>query len=205
MGQSKKTVLEINSSGRMDESVSRALGRDLVAALESRYGEIDHIGRNLDSTIPYVNEAWINANFTPEEERSAEQRETLALSDSLVAQLSSADIVVIGVPIYNFSVPAALKAWIDMIARARLTFRYTENGPRGLLTGKRAYLVVTSGGVAVGSPMDFATPYLRQALSFVGIDDIEIIAADQLNSNAEESMDQARVRIAELAHKAAAA
>lgn len=89
-----------------------------------------------------------------------------------------------------------------MIARARLTFRYTENGPEGLLRDKKAYLVVATGGVPVGSPMDFATPYLRHALAFVGITDVEIVAADRLNSGAEESVDKARAQIADLIHLA---
>jgi FMN-dependent NADH-azoreductase len=114
--------------------------------------------------------------------------------------LKTADAVVIGVPVYNFSISAALKAWIDMVSRARLTFRYTENGPVGLLAGKKAYVVVATGGVPVGSPMDFATPYLRHALSFLGITDVEVIAADRVNSNAGESMDRARAQIAELIH-----
>jgi len=90
-----------------------------------------------------------------------------------------ADVLVIGVPIYNFGIPAALKAWVDMVARARLTFRYTEQGPEGLLRVKRAYLVVASGGTAAGSAVDFATGYLRHVLGFLGIDDVEIIAADR--------------------------
>jgi len=114
--------------------------------------------------------------------------------------LKNADTLVIGVPIYNFSIAAALKAWIDMIARARLTFSYSENGPVGLLQGKKAYLVVASGGVPIGSPVDFATPYLLHTLSFVGITDVEIVAAGRLNSDAGESLDRARADIAELVH-----
>ncbi|MCH8159834.1 MAG: NAD(P)H-dependent oxidoreductase, partial [Proteobacteria bacterium] len=129
-----------------------------------------------------------------------QQRKTLAYSDTLVAELQNADVLVIGVSMYNFSITATLKAWIDMIARARLTFRYTENGPQGLLSGKKAYLVVATGGVPVGSPMDFATPYLRHALAFVGITDVEIVAADRLNSEAEESLNKAREQIANLVH-----
>jgi len=103
---------------------------------------------------------------------------------------------------FVISIPASLKAWVDLIARARLTFRYTENGPEGLLTGKKAYIVIATGGVAVGSPADFATPYLRHALAFVGITDVEVIAAQKLNSQAEEAMDAARAKIAELVHLA---
>ena len=195
-------ILEVAASGRNDGSVSRMLSADLVGALEERHGNVELTRRDLSEGLPFVNEAWINANFTAAEERTAEQRATLAESDSLVAELKAADVLVIGVPIYNFGVPAALKAWIDMVARARLTFRYTENGPQGLLNGKKAYVIVASGGVPVDSAVDFATPYLRHALGFIGITDVEVIAAEQLNSRAEESIDAARVRIAELIHTA---
>lgn len=197
-------VLEVAASGRGKDSVSRMLSADLIGALEARHGNVDLTRRDLSRGLPFVDEAWINANFTAPEDRNSEQRTALAGSDALVAELQAADVIVIGAPIYNFGIPAALKAWVDMIARARLTFRYTENGPEGLLQGKKAYLVVASGGVPVDSPMDFATPYLRHALAFVGITDVEVIAAEQLNSKAEESIDSARVRIAELIHTAPA-
>jgi len=197
-------VLEVAASGRGKDSVSRMLSADLIGALEARHGNVDLTRRDLSRGLPFVDEAWINANFTAPEDRNSEQRTALADSDALVAELQAADVIVIGAPIYNFGIPAALKAWVDMIARARLTFRYTENGPEGLLQGKKAYLVVASGGVPVDSPMDFATPYLRHALAFVGITDVEVIAAEQLNSKAEESIDSARVRIAELIHTAPA-
>ena len=198
-------ILEINSSGRNGDSVSRMLTRDIVAALESQHGAIELTRRDLNDGIPLVDEDWIGANFTAVEDRSPEQRAKLAESDALVAELQKADAIVIGAPIYNFGVPASLKAWVDMIARARLTFRYTANGPEGLLTNKKAYVVIASGGVPVDSPVDFATPYLRQALNFVGITDIEIIAADQLNQKADDSIDAARMRIADLIYTAAVA
>ncbi len=195
-------ILEVAASGRSEGSVSRMLSTDLIGALEERHGNIELTRRDLNKGLPFVDEAWITANFTAPEERSAEQRATLAESDALVGELKAADVLVIGAPIYNFGVPAALKAWIDMVARARLTFRYTENGPKGLLEGKKAYVIIASGGVPVDSAVDFATPYLRHALAFIGITDVEVIAAEQLNSKAEESIDAARVRIAELIHTA---
>ena len=198
----KNKVLEVSASARKVSSASRQLTRDLIAALDDRYGDVETIRRDLANGIPLVDEAWIEANFTPDESRTDAHREALAFSDSLVAELGEANVIVIGAPLYNFSIPAALKAWIDMIARARLTFRYTENGPEGLLRDKKAYIVVATGGVPVGSPADFATPYLRHALAFVGITDVEVVAADRLNSQAEESMDAARARIAELIHLA---
>jgi FMN-dependent NADH-azoreductase len=198
-------VLELSSSGRQDGSITRQLSAELIAALEDRHGVVDITRRNVGAGVPFLNEAWIEANFTPDEERTAKHRETLAYSNELVDELKNADTLVIGVPVYNFSIAATLKAWIDMTARARLTFRYTENGPVGLLEGKKAYLVVATGGVPVGSPMDFATPYLRHALSFIGITDVEIVAADGVNNNAEESMDRARAHIAEAVHLSAVA
>ena len=198
-------VLEIASSARTEGSVSRELTTNLLAALADRHGDIDLTRRDLADGLPFVDADWVAANFTPDEERTDAHREKLALSDELVAELRAADVVVIGAPMYNFSIPATLKAWIDMIARARLTFRYTENGPVGLLEGKKAYIVVATGGVPVGSPVDFATPYLKHALSFVGITDVEFIAADGLNSNAADSIDNARAKIAELIHLSPAA
>lgn len=195
-------ILEVSASGRQAGSVSRMLTGELIDALEVREGEIAATRRNLADGISSVDEAWINANFTPDEDRTAEQRQVLAESDKLVAELQAADAIVIGSPIYNFGIPALLKAWIDMIARARLTFRYTPEGPEGLLKGKKVYVVIASGGVPVDSAVDFATPYLRQALGFVGLNDVEVIAADQLNSHAEDSIDSARMRIAELIHTA---
>ena len=198
-------ILHIDASARHDGSISRSLTADLVAALEDRHPGAEIIRRDLADGIPMINADWIAANFTPAEERTPTQRITLARSDALVAELKEADILVIGAPIYNFSVPTALKAWIDMIARARLTFRYTEKGVEGLLLNKKAYIVVPSGGVPVGSPVDFATPYLRHALAFVGIDDIEIVAATGADRDNGEALDQARAKIAELVHLDAAA
>lgn len=198
-------VLEINASARQEGSISRRLVRDLLEALEDRYPGIRVTQRNVAAGLPFVDDAWVGANFTPEEERSAADQEVLALSDELVSELEAADILVIGAPIYNFSVPATLKAWIDMVARARKTFRYTENGVEGLLKGKRAFVVVPSGGVPIGSAVDFATPYLRHALGFFGITDVEFIGAQGADRGNDEALDDARARIAELVHLAAKA
>jgi len=193
-------ILEINSSGRQQGSTSRKLVGEVIAALESRHGAVDVTRRDLAEGVPFVDTDWITANFTIAEDRDEAKRDALAFSDQLIAELQDAEAIVIGVPIYNFNIPAVLKAWIDMIARARVTFRYTDNGPRGLLEGKKAYIVVASGGVQIGSSHDFATPYLRHALAFVGITDVEFIGAEQLNSRSEESIDAARVRIADVVY-----
>jgi len=195
-------ILEVSAGARSEGSISRLLTADLIAALDTRYGDTAVARRDVAAGLPFIDETWVAANFTPEEERTAQHRQTLAESDALVAELLAADVLVIGAPIYNFSVPATLKAWIDMIARARLTFQYTDNGPQGLLKDKKAYVVVPSGGVPVGSPMDFATPYLRHALSFVGITDVEFIGAQGADRGNDEALDDARARIAELIHLA---
>ena len=196
-------ILEISASGRRGDSVSRQLSSDVVNALEDRYGSAAIVRRDLNDGIGFVDESWITANFTPAEERTATQRERLAESDRLVAELEAADVVVIGAPIYNFGVPATLKAWVDQVARARVTFRYTDAGPEGLLEGKKAFVVVASGGVPVDAPVDFATPYLRHALGFLGIKDVEVIAADRLNVRGAEAIDEARRDIAQRIHAAA--
>jgi FMN-dependent NADH-azoreductase len=193
-------ILEVSAGARSEGSISRQLTADLVAALESRYSDTETVRRDVAAGLPFINEAWVAANFTPEEERTGQHRQTLAESDALVAELVAADVLVIGAPIYNCSVPATFKAWIDMVARARLTFEYTENGPKGLLENKKAYVVVPSGGVPVGSPVDFATPYIRHALSFIGIIDVEFIGAQGADRGNDEALDDARARIAELVH-----
>ena len=193
-------ILEVQASARGTDSISRDLTADLIVALQDRHGTAEVTRRDLAKGLPFIDEAWVEANFTPDEERSSTHRQILSRSDDLVAELQAADVIVIGAPIYNFSIPAVLKAWVDMIARARLTFRYTETGVEGLLEGKKAYVVVPSGGVPVGSPMDFATPYLRYALAFVGITDVEFIGAQGADRDDGEALDNARARIAELIH-----
>ena len=191
-------ILHINTSARTNGSQSRELSAKLVARLRRPETTVTH--RDLGATPPpAVTEDWVNANFTPDQDRTSAQNEILALSDELIAELEAADTLVLGVPIYNFGVPAAFKAWVDMIARARKTFKYTENGPVGLLEGKKAYVIIASGGTQSGSEIDFATPYVRHVLGFVGIHDVSIIAADQLMATGDEKLAAAREQIAALA------
>jgi FMN-dependent NADH-azoreductase len=175
-----RTILQINASARKTGSVTRELSETLVTRLLAKSRDIKVISRDVSQGLPFLDEDWVGANFTDTADRSAEQRMKLALSDTLVSELKAADTIVIGAPIYNFSVPAALKAWIDLVARARETFRYTENGPEGLLKDKKAYVIVASGGTKVGSEIDFASNYLRHVLGFIGISDVAFVAADQL-------------------------
>ena len=182
-----RTLFHLNASARAEGSVTRDLSQRLVDRLSD--AETDILARDIGAApLPLLSEAWVGANFTPDEARTPAQRETLALSDALIAELEAADTLVLGIPIYNFGVPAAFKAWIDLVARARKTFKYTETGPVGLLAGKTAYVIVASGGTAAGSEIDFATPYLRHVLGFLGIDDVTIIAADQLMATGAEKI-----------------
>lgn len=189
------TVLHIDSSARLTGSTSRDLSNRIVARLNGN----TVIRRDLTSPLPQIDENWVNANFTPADQRTPEQVDRLALSDQLVDELLAADTIVIGAPVYNFSVPASLKAWVDLIARAGRTFRYTEQGPKGLLEGKRAIIAVASGGTKIGSEIDFASGYLRHIMGFVGITDVEIIAADQMALNPEAALAAANTAVEQIA------
>lgn len=191
-------ILRIDASARNSGSTTRQLTDKLVSHLiEQGYGA-NVVQRDLALTPPaLLTEGWVGANFTDDADRSDEQKALLASSDELIAELEAANTIVIGVPVYNFAIPASLKAWVDLIARARRTFRYTESGPEGLLKDKKAYLVVASGGVPVGSDYDFATGYLRHVLGFVGITDVTIIAADQQMMDGE-AINRATSAISEL-------
>ena len=189
-----KKVLHIDSSARLSGSTSRAFTAQIADKLG---GEI--IRRDLAQAIPQIDGTWVNANFTPADQRTDAQKEALALSDSLIAEIQAADTLVIGVPIYNFGVPAALKAWVDQVARAGVTFKYTENGPQGLLEGKRAILVVASGGTAAGSDIDFASGYMQHVMGFIGITDVTVITADQMMMDAEAALAKATAQVDALA------
>jgi FMN-dependent NADH-azoreductase len=129
----------------------------------------------------------VRANLTDPAERREQQHARLDVSDRLVAELDAADVVVLTAPVYNFSVPAALKAWIDMICRARLSFRYTESGPQGMLRDRPVYLVMASGGMPFGSPADFASGYLRHIFAFIGIHDVRMVQAERTASGVTAS------------------
>ena len=171
-------VLHIDSSAQTSASVTRRLGAELV----ERLGAEEVVYRDLTKNKPgFVDEDWVAATFTPPSERSQAMKDRLAESDELVDELMAADIVVIGVPVYNFGVPAVLKAWIDMIGRVGRTFNYTANGPVGLLEGKHAIVVTATGGTPVSSAIDFSTPYMKHVMGFVGITDVSIVAAEKGN------------------------
>jgi FMN-dependent NADH-azoreductase len=175
-------ILHLDSSARKAESVSRKLAADLVNKIKEDSDKV--IYRDISGNIPFVAGIKGAGFIIPEEERTEDDKKLFKFSDELVDELLAADKIVISTPIYNFGPPAAVKAWFDMVARAGRTFKYEATGPKGLVEGnKKVYLVVTSGGVPVGSPVDFCTPWFKQALNFLGISDIEIIDSSQLNIN----------------------
>lgn len=167
------SVLRVDGSMRKNGSATRALTDRIVDSLNPSHVAV----RDLADGVELVDEAWIGANFTAVDDRTPEAAERLGGSDALVDELIAAEVLVIGAPIYNFHIPAALKAWIDQIARVGRTFKYTETGPIGLLEGKRAIVVIASGGTALGSEIDFVSAYLRFVLGFVGITDVTIVDA----------------------------
>lgn len=201
MSVSNRTILRIDASMRRQKSVSRMLADEMVAALGARKSSVQVMNRDLAAGIGIVNAAWIEAERTSEENRTSDQRALLTQSDALVAELQAADDIVIATPIYNFSVPAALKAWIDLICRDKITFVYENDSPRGLLSNKRATVIVTSGGTLAGKDIDFTTSYIRHILGFIGVDDVTIIDVTGLSKNRSNVIADARKQISALSER----
>jgi len=176
------TLLEIDSSPLGARSISRHLTHEFVDSWKAANPDGRILTRDLNATaIPPIDAAWVAAVYTPEANLTADQRDRLALSDSLIAELQAADHYVFGVPMHNFSIPSVLKLWIDQIVRANKTFSYATGTPVGLLTGKKATIFITSGGkydagTALAS-FNFVEPYLRTVLGFLGVTDVTFIAA----------------------------
>lgn len=175
-------ILFLKTSPKNEGSISTELGEYLVNQLTS-VSKSTVTKRQLDEEIPFINQQIINGLYVDDSQKTVEQKEALKLSDTIVEDVNNHDTIVISTPIYNFSAPAVLKAWADMVARVNKTFSYTENGPVGLLKDKKAYVVISSGGTKVASEIDFFTPWMKHFLKFIGITDVEFIAADQLMSD----------------------
>ena len=186
-------ILHIDASGRKTPSVSRRLSNEIVQEISSDKSTV--VYRDVSQGLPFVDELMIGAYFTQSDERSEEQHQAIAVSDTIVEELKAADTVIIGLPVYNFSMPAGFKAWSDLAARVGETFKYADNGPVGLLEAKKAYIVVASGGTKVGSEIDFLTPWLRHFLGFIGIHDVKIVQAEALNQNGDRAIEEARASI----------
>ncbi|HLS55337.1 MAG TPA: NAD(P)H-dependent oxidoreductase [Zeimonas sp.] len=196
-------ILQINASARVEGSNSTrladAITAKLVAAHPDAIVEVHDLARD---PHPMLDEAALGALFTAPAERSPEQAARVALDDAVIAQLQSADAVVLGVPMYNFGTPVQLKAWIDAIARAGVTFRYTESGPQGLVTGKKVYVALARGGLYRGTPADTQVPYLKSVLGFLGMTDIEFVYAEGLamgQESATKALEDAHAQIEALA------
>jgi len=203
-------LLFVSSSILGENSKSRALGLDFIETWKRRHPGTAVVERDLVAeTLPHVTGAVLGAALTPAEKRSPEQAETAALADRLIEEIEAADVILLAVPMYNFSVPSTFKAWIDHIVRAGRTFRYGAEGPVGLLQNKKVVVVASRGGVyssGAGKSMDFHEPYLRGVLGFIGLKDVTFIYAEGLNIGPETAagaLDGARATIAELFPKAA--
>jgi len=179
-------ILQVNSSARGEESQSTRLANRIVERLVEAAPDTGVTVRDLAAKPhPVLDEVALGALFTPEAQRTLEQARRVALDDELIAQVRAADVLVLGVPMYNFGVPAQLKNWIDAIMRAGVTFRYTAQGPEGLLKGKTVYVALARGGVYRNTPADTQVPYLRTVLGFLGMTDVRFVYAEGLNMGAE--------------------
>ena len=174
-------ILQINSSARTTGSHSTRLAADMVARLQAANPAATHTVRDLGRTPhPALDESTLQALFTPADQRSPAQAARVGQDDALIAEAQAADVLVLGVPMYNFGVPAALKNWIDAIARAGVTFKYTDKGPVGLLQGKKVYVALARGGLYRDTPADTQVPYLKAVLGFLGMTDIQFVYAEGL-------------------------
>jgi len=171
------TILHLSSSIFGEGGQSSRLADEFIA----RFPEASVIRRDLArAPVPHLDAERFGAFLAKPEARTAEQNAVLAYSDALIAELKAADTIVLGLPMYNFGLPSQLKAYFDHVARAGVTFKYTEKGSVGLLTGKKAYVFAARGGLYQGTPRDTQTPYVRDFLAFLGITDVEFVYAEGL-------------------------
>ena len=198
------TLLQINASINHDNSQSSRLADQFVAAFRDSHPgakiETRHVAAS--EPVPHLDAERFGALIAPPEVRSAAQHAVVAYSDTLINELQRADVIVLGLPMYNFGVPSQLKAYFDHIARAGVTFKYSDKGPVGLLTGKKAYVFAARGELYAGTPLDTQTSYVRDFLRFVGISDVEFVYAEGLNvspQSKEAGLAKAASEIARLA------
>lgn len=194
-------ILQINGSARANGANSTRVADAITARLKARHPDATVELRDLArDPHPMLDEAALGALFTPADQRTPEQAARVALDDALIAQLKRADVVVLGVPMYNFGVSVQTKSWIDAIARAGQTFRYTANGPEGLVTGKKVYVGLARGGIYRDTPNDAQVPYLRGVLGLMGMTDVDFIYAEGVNmgpERAQAAFDAVDAQIAE--------
>ena len=198
------TLLQINASLHTGNGHSSKLADQFVAAFQRSRPGTKILKRDVASadSVPHLNSERFGAFIAKPEERSVTQHAVVAYSDNLIDELKQADVIVLGLPMYNFGVPSQLKAYFDHIARVGITFKYTDKGPVGLLTGKKAYVFAARGGLYVGTPLDTQTSYVRDFLRFLGIADVEFVYAEGLNispQSKEAGLAKALTEIARLA------
>lgn len=197
------TLLQINSSLFSDGGQSSQLAEAFVAAWAAKHHDGKVVKRDLSADpVPHLDAARFQAFLAKPDDRTAAQQEVVAYSDGLIDELKAADILVLGLPLYNFGIPSVLKAYFDHIARAGVTFRYTENGPVGLLTGKKVYVFAARGGQYAGTPLDTQTAFIRNLLGFIGITEVEFVYAEGLalgEDSKAAALAKARQALAELA------
>ena len=199
-------LLHISSSLFSDQGNSKQLANHFIKQWLEKNPEGKVIERDLNKNpVPHLDQATLFANVTAPDKRSTEQQEQAQLADTLIEELMQADLLVLSVPMYNFGIPSTLKAWIDNVARAGTTFRYTENGPVGLVTDTKAVVLAARGGAYFGTPNDTQTPYLKTLLGFLGITDVQFVYAERLNmqpQQAPEILNAAKVEAGKLAQSA---
>ena len=198
-----KTLLQIRSSLFSANGQSSQLAERFVAAWRAANPHGEVITRDVAAEpVPHLDAARFGAFLAKPGERTPEQQAVLDYSDRLIAELQRADVVVLGLPMYNFGIPSQLKAYFDHIARAGVTFRYTDKGSEGLLTGKRVYVFTARGGLYAGTPADTETPYVRDFLAFLGLRDVEFVFAEGLAispASKDESLAKARAQVDRIA------
>jgi len=182
-------VWHIDSSARNEDSHSRRITQQFIETLASKK-EIDTDVLNVGAGLPFLTDAMVQSYFTADEQRTEQQKSVLNASNNIVKAAKEADLWVMGVPVYNFSMPASFKAFIDLLLRAKETFTYTENGPIGLLENKKVFIVVASGGTEIGSEYDFLTPWLTHCLNFIGVTNIQFINADKYSPEKDQAIAQ---------------
>jgi len=199
------TLLQINASISNSNGQSSQLANQFVAALHERHPKAKVIVRDVAAAepVPHLDAERFGAFITKPEERSAAQHAVVAYSDRLIDELKQADVIVLGLPMYNFGVPSQLKAYFDHVARAGVTFKYTDKGPVGLLTSKKVYVFAARGGLYAGTPMDTQTSYVRDFLRFLGMTDVEFVYAEGLAISPQSKQAGLAKAVAEIARLAA--
>lgn len=196
-------LLVVESSARQQGSISRQLTAEFLQRWQASHPAAQIVQRDLASTVlPHLDTDLLGGWMKSAAEQTPAEQAALARSNELTEELLAADVLVLAAPMYNFGIPSTLKAWLDHVLRAGVTFKYTETGPQGLLSGKRAIVLTARGGVYAGGPLDHQEPYLRQALAFIGIHDVQFIHAEGLNMGDEfqqRGLAAARQAIAEVA------